>query len=1431
MRIRSKLLMLALVPSLFMVLSLGIQVYVSHLVDREQHRGLLIGELARGLTNLDVLILEHSSHGRERAHVQWKEKCRELAVRLEELEKDLDSDIEQKRHLQRLRAGFQQMGQLEQQYDREFDRLPSSPGQRVEIIGLVLRIQSRLHQELRILIPEAEALYNLNNRHIEAIDDQRDRLTIALIVVLALFCPIAVYSIFKRTAAPLRSLQEGITRISQGDLDFRLTISSDDELGTLSAHFNEMSERRKLAEQTIRRMNEELERRVEERTAELIRTIGELRQSEERVRQNEERYRTVFENAGDGILILEMSGQILGANSIFCSRMGYHEDELVGRTPEMFDAPDHARLIPERMKRVAEAGQVRFESVHVSVAGERIPVEVSARKVPYGDGHAVISIVRDMSERKRYEQELHRSRQLLQLVMDHIPQRVFWKDTSLTYLGCNRNFARDCGLGDTDTIVGMSDYQLPWKEFAAKYQVDDREVLLTGIASEGYEESAVRSDGSTFWARTSKVPLRDQDGRIFGILGSYEDITDRKTVEKELRESRQLMMDVIDFLPDATFAVDSQKRVIVWNKAIEELSGVHKEYMVGKGNYAYTIPFYGERRPQLLDLLDRDDQELSERYHNFSRNKSVVSAEVFLPGAYGGRGAYAWVVGAPLYNADDERIGAIEVIRDITERKMTEAALKEAREAAEAASHAKSEFLANMSHEIRTPMNAISGMAYLALQTELDLRQRDYVSKIFQSAESLLGIINDVLDFSKIEAGKLELERIPFELGDVFDHVSVMMCGRAEAKGLEVLFAVDGDVPGSLVGDPLRLGQIIGNLLGNAIKFTSQGHVVISVKRGGEQHGDRLPLTFSVSDTGIGMTPDQLGRVVEPFTQADTSISRTYGGTGLGLSIVNKLLALMGGSLSLESEPGQGSRFSFTVPLEVADTEPIVCSLPPDEIRGMRVLLADDNAMAREVIGAMLKTFSFEVTAVDSGAAALDELHRSAASRETPYRLLFMDWHMPGTDGIETIRRIRDHADFVAPPAVIMVASYGRDEVGKQLTGLGQTWVLTKPVQASSLHNLVLEILRSGENEPAVLPGKLSRSSIRELDLLRGARVLVVEDNPISQQVAREILEQAGMSVTVADNGSIAIEALREGKHFDLVFMDIQMPVMDGYQATRLIREMKSRDELPVVAMTAYALPDERERCLESGMCDHVAKPVDPHTLHAALIRWIRPRDILEAPEDGHPTPGPEERQELPAHSPRLDSTGGIRRVGGNRELYLSLLDQFSEQYARSGRQIELLLARHEDDEVKSLLHGLKGVAGTIGAVQVQLICRNLEKAIAEEGRSEVDRLTAELGQAMEELEYDIRDLLEKHSSAQSASSILHCQDVASALLLQLRDLLRDNNLEALNCFSRLEEVIPSLPEMNRLRKHLDRLDFAPALEILDSLSLHLREEEQSSLK
>lgn len=757
---------------------------------------------------------------------------------------------------------------------------------------------------------------------------------------------------------------------------------------------------------------------------------------------------------------------------------------------------------------------------------------------------------------------------------------------------------------------------------------------------------------------------------------------------------------------------------------------------------------------------------------------------------------------------------------DITERKEKEKALRE-REASEAANKAKSNFLAHMSHEIRTPMNAVIGMAHLALQTDLSPKVHDYLSKIHTAAYDLLGIINDILDFSKIEAGKLTIEAIDFNLDEMLDSIATLVMPKADEKGLEVVFHVDPKAPRTLKGDPLRLGQVLTNLSNNAVKFTDRGEVVISVKHIRTEERE-VELEFSVQDTGIGMTPEQMDKLFKSFSQADDSTTRKYGGTGLGLVICQRLVQMMRGSVDVESSPGKGSQFTFSVVLETGamDTRP----LEIHELKGLKALVVDDNESTRESLKSMLEGFSLVVDTVESGSAA-EKIIQVSAEKGAPYRLVLMDYKMPGLNGLETSRRIKAQPQFSDTISILMVTAYGREEIAAEADNLGLDGFLLKPVNPSVLLNSIMSAI-------GILPQfhvekkddkKLQTERLRGI---HGASVLLVEDNHLNQQVATELLSHAGLDIDYAENGREAIKAV-QNKVFDLVLMDVQMPVMDGYEAARAIRSHERFSTLPIVAMTAHALESDREKCMQAGMVDHITKPIEPEALYDILLKWIAPKDTIhsntsfKADDDSH-----DDVIEIPDIT-GLDIEAGLRKVGGNKALYMNLLRQFHKDYLSLDDNVKAMSATGDHAGLERVAHTIKGVAGALGENSLQKAAAIYEAALRKGEDPEAARkdfvkacnafvkaLEAEVvtepehapvteeaadGQLALELIASIKTrLLEDDSTAEDLVAELEAVvgGKAAPLVLKLKDLIEDIEYEsALEVLGALQEAVENRPE------------------------------------
>lgn len=652
--------------------------------------------------------------------------------------------------------------------------------------------------------------------------------------------------------------------------------------------------------------------------------------------------------------------------------------------------------------------------------------------------------------------------------------------------------------------------------------------------------------------------------------------------------------------------------------------------------------------------------------------------------------------------------------------------LAEARDQAIAADKSKSEFLSMMSHEIRTPMNAIIGMTRLALQTDLTAKQQDYLTKVQVSSRALLGIINDILDFSKIEAGKLELETIAFNLDDVLNDLSNLIADKAEEKGLRIHFITADNVPSDLIGDPLRLGQVLLNLASNAVKFTSHGDIVIRVAlaEDGEQgkKADQIMLEFSIKDTGIGLTIEQIGGLFQSFNQADKSTTRKYGGTGLGLAICKRMVDMMSGAIKVNSEIGKGSTFTFTAifgQLQGAEQKQAVSR---DAFRGVKALVVDGNEASRNTLCLYLETFFFRVTQANTGEQAIQLLENAAV--EDPYQLVLMDWNLPKMDGISVARHIKDNLKMSRIPHIIMITVHSREDIVQRTNGLNLDGFLIKPVHPVALFSAIAGAFN--QNHFAEYPVSQARRTGIEnekLHKIKGATLLLVEDNHINQQIAKETLEHEGFEVIIAANGRDAVRKIRKN-HFDAVLMDLQMPVMDGYEATRIIRSEAQFDDLPIIAMTAHAVSDVRENCLQIGMNGYVTKPIDVDELLASLINVIKPKLLRKTPSSYSAKPTKQIEALLPELLPGIDIHQGLKNVVGNEQLLYDLLLKFDEGFSDAEARLSVLLQAGEVDSALKLLHAMKGVAANLAMSELKTCIMALEQTLKTHGEYQSELLT-----------------------------------------------------------------------------------------------------------
>lgn len=805
-------------------------------------------------------------------------------------------------------------------------------------------------------------------------------------------------------------------------------------------------------------------------------------------------------------------------------------------------------------------------------------------------------------------------------------------------------------------------------------------------------------NGDLYWASATIVPVSDPCGRPQQYIAIRTDISEQKRLETHLSNSRSFLQSITDTIGEGIYTVTADGRCTFLNPEAERLLGWRLDELQHEQQRCFheMVQFQLSDCPKVAHAECPVRDCISKR-HTFRSDNGYFTRK-------SGERFPASVTAVPL-TTNGQLIGHVGVFQDITERKAVEQQLHVAIRDAETANRAKSDFLANMSHEIRTPMNAVIGLSHLALQTELTETQQHYLTKIQGSAKNLLGIINDILDFSKIEAGRMSTEKVEFRLQDVFDQVTAVTAVSAAAKGLEFMVSRPADMPVSYIGDPLRIGQVLTNLANNAIKFTHHGDITLAVEEKTREECQAV-LHFEIRDSGIGLSGGQQRKLFQAFSQADHSTTRKFGGTGLGLAICKRLVEMMGGTIGVTSELGVGSRFYFDLPLSVPPQSERPLSERAAEMRNLRVLLVDDCESARDVLSAITRSLALRPTAVASGATCLAELRRhNGPAAQDPYRLLLLDWAMPGLDGGETLALLNGDPVIAHKPHTIAITAYG-DIAAPELSGFPVP-ILTKPITPSSLLDRLQTLLSSPLVATRSSPSPAAIAIESAAAAIRGAQVLLVEDNEINREVAGTLMEGYGLRIHYAVDGRVALDAINT-RRFDLVLMDIQMPVLDGYEVTRRIRAMEGMDALPIIALTAHAMKDDRDRCIAAGMNDHLAKPIDPQCLLDMLIKWIppatRPVTARVLPKGQAPLSacsGTDKEGPL--------FTAALQRVGGNRVLYRKLLARFRRDYHNLGerRPSELNI-----DQQLLLVHSLRGAAATLGAEKLAEQAHHLEKRL-----------------------------------------------------------------------------------------------------------------------
>jgi signal transduction histidine kinase/DNA-binding response OmpR family regulator/HAMP domain-containing protein len=927
----------------------------------------------------------------------------------------------------------------------------------------------------------------------------------------------------------------------------------------------------------------------------------------------------------------------------------------------------------------------------------------------------------------------------------------------------------------------------------------------------------------------SDTTRRDEVGKMANALKVFRDTmqrADRLALEAaasaEARRLSEQLVDLTDAIPGAVFQMhvraDGWRRFLFISNKASDLHGRPVE-MLRK--------IEGPIGVGLMQAVEGDDNGAAQRVMNSVQSLEPLDFDILVE-----NGPHrTWLKTlATVRRTPDGGAMFNGVWLDVTDMKNQAKALELAKLAAEQAAQAKSSFLAMMSHEIRTPMNAVIGMVHLAQRTDLTQKQRNYLTKIDYSAHALLNIINDILDFSKIEAGQMALEQMTFSLEELLSNLSDIVGLKAEQKDIEIVFAVMPQTPRYLVGDSLRLGQILVNLVNNAVKFTEAGEIVVTVSP--ERVDDEtVVLQFAVRDTGIGMTPQQIEGLFRSFSQADTSITRRYGGTGLGLAISKQLVEMMGGRIWVESEPDKGSIFSFTTLLGVGKIAlPARIGARLAELRGKRVLIVDDNGNAREVLRTMLTANGFDVQAVASGVEALTLLH-VASCESVPFDLVLMDWRMPDMDGIETSRRIKNDTSLSRLPAILMVTAFGREEVMALANDAGLDGFLIKPVNESVLIDTIAEMFVLRHEAPFRIQGNRRIQPSENVPAnLAGRRILLVEDNPFNRELAIELLNDLGIRVEIAENGRIGVERIRT-ETFDLVLMDIQMPEMDGLTAASLIRSETRFDDLPILAMTAHAMSGDREKSLAAGMNDHITKPIDPDLLTQTLAYWLsdKPRQQQAEEEDVVIAQLVANDESVPDELPPFDIPLALVRTNGKRTLLRRLILSFHERYSQAAIELRALNAQARYEDAERLAHTIKGVAATLGAASLQATADAIELAYQGGNAEKAATLFASFEQALHTALAAAASLIvapvKFPSLVQTAQDVRTLTDSErTAIVTQLAALRGDiasNSLKARKKFIPVNDALQHCGvdiELQQLSSALEQLAFSTALDCVDRL-------------
>ena len=1114
-------------------------------------------------------------------------------------------------------------------------------------------------------------------------------------------------------------------------------------------------------------------------------------------------------NKSQAVIEFELDGTIISANDNFCHAFGYQREEIQGQHHRIFTEPtlSHSKEYSQFWQKLGEGNFQTGEFKRIGKNGQEVWIQATYNPVfdPNGKPFKVVKFATDITQEKRRQQAekaLRASVERYDFAMD-VSGHIIWDwDVTHNEVKLNHNWLHFMEHANDNLLIS-------YQEFIAAVHEDDQQAVTKRLVKCLRDDTVYKSNHRIvspsgtirYMEDRGTVVARDKEGKATRFIACATDITSLKQAESKLTDAEERTRLLLDSVTDGVISLNMDGMITFANPAAAALLGYEVKELLGEQMHA------------LAQHSDADGHH-SPKEHGFMYKSTHdggiynIDNEIFW--RKDGSNFQTEYTSVPIIK-NRGIIGAVVVYRDITQRKEIELQLTHSKQIADDANQAKSDFLANMSHEIRTPMNAIIGMSHLALDTALNKKQRNYIEKVHRSAEALLGIINDILDFSKIEAGKLDIEFIPFRLEDVMDNLANLVGLKAEESGVELHYDVMPNTPMALIGDPLRLGQILINLGNNAVKFTeSGGEVVISVREKSTVN-DLIQLQFDIRDNGIGMTHEQKNKLFNSFSQADTSTTRKYGGTGLGLTICKKLINMMNGDIWVESEQGVGSTFSFTIEMHKQPASALTYDLSTTDLEGLRILVVDDNSTAREILSQMLVQFGFRVDQAKEGNEAIDKVKR--ASQQDPFQLVLMDWRMPGKDGVTTAKEIQESDNVQIPPTIIMVTAYGREEATLAAGDIAISGLLTKPITPSQMLDCILvamgkEVIKHRNEE------KNDKRASDAVDALAGANILLVEDNLMNQELATELLTLNNMHVTLAENGQQAIDILmaRDPNYFDGILMDCQMPVMDGYSATKIIRQNTDFKTLPILAMTANAMAGDKEKVLNVGMNDHIAKPISVNDMFIAMASWITPANPVNPPTNQQ-----KDNDDIRIGSlPGIDVARGLATTQQNKALYIKLLRRFKQSNQDFFQVFSQSLMQQDQEAAVRLAHTLKGTSGNIGAMTVFSLAAKLE-LVAQDPQTGLDDILQALEKALSEvligLDMMETELVQQDADLKNTVNMVSPEKVTELLEL-LQQQIEDFDTDASETLDELEPLIAIKalqPQFNSLSDAINAYDFETA--------------------